>query len=216
MLPEVEVMNLLDVIIETKIIPIAVFSNEYDALKVAEVLMQNSINLLEITLRTEKAYRCIEEISQHFPEFILGSGSVLSKSELNQSIDAGAKFAVSPALDMDVVYCALSNDVSFIPGVMTPTELNMALKSGLEIIKIFPTTYLGGVDYIKAIIAPFRRMNFYLIPTGGINEGNIIDFFQLERVVACGATYIVDNKLVENRDFSELENRIRRMKRILS
>ena len=209
-------MNLLDVLGKTKIIPVAVFKSEYGALKVAELLMKNSFHLLEITLRTEIAYKCINEISRNFPDILLGSGSVLSKENLVRSIDSGAKFGVAPSLDLGVVEYALSGNIRFIPGVATPTELHTAIKSGSDIIKLFPATQLGGVNYIKAIVSPFNMINFSLVPTGGINEKNISEFLQADRVIACGASFMIDSRLIENGNFEEIENRIVKVKEKLS
>lgn len=209
-------MNLLDILKKTRIIPVAVFTSEYGALKVAELLVKNSLNILEITLRTEIAFRCINEISQNFPEIVLGSGSILSKEDLVMSIDNGAKFGVAPSLDLEIIEYALSVNTMFIPGIATPTELHTALKSGIDIIKIFPVTQLGGTKYIKAIIPPFNKMNFSLVPTGGINEKNLSDFLQIDHVIACGASFMIDKRLIENSDFQEIENRLVKVKGILS
>ncbi len=209
-------MNLVDVLEKIKIIPITILRDIDDALKVAEVLIQNSINLIEVTLRTEIANKCIKAINQNFPDILLGCGSVLTKNAFEQAIEDGAKFGVAPALDMEIVEYASSIDVPFVPGVTTPTELNTALKSGLDIIKIFPATNLGGAGYIKAITAPFRTMDFHLIPTGGINENNLLEYLQQDKVIACGATYIVDSKLIEKGDFIELKNRIKQIKTMIS
>ncbi len=205
-------MNLFDLLSKTRIIPVTILRDIDNALRIAEILVRNSINLLEITLRTEIAYKCIREVTRNFPDLIVGCGSVLSKDALEQAVESGAQFGVAPSLDMDIVDYSISKKIPFLPGIATPSELHLALKSGLDIIKLFPATNFGGPNYIKAIIAPFRTMDFHVVPTGGINEDNIMDYLQQERVIACGATYIVDSKLIEKGDFLELENRIKKMK----
>jgi 2-dehydro-3-deoxyphosphogluconate aldolase / (4S)-4-hydroxy-2-oxoglutarate aldolase len=215
MLSKIKNVNLLEILRKNKVIPVAVFSEINNAKKTAELLVKNSIGLLEITLRTEIAFKCLKEISKSFPELIIGAGSVLSKDALKEAIDCGAGFGVAPALDFEVVNFALSKKVTFIPGVSTPTELNSAIKADLRFIKIFPAVNIGGPDYIKAITAPFKMKDFYLIPTGGINEKNIAEYLKTDRVIACGASYIVDSKLIEKGDFGELENRIKKTKELL-
>jgi 2-dehydro-3-deoxyphosphogluconate aldolase/(4S)-4-hydroxy-2-oxoglutarate aldolase len=215
MLSKIKNVNLLDILKKNKVIPVAVFSDINNAKKTAELLLKNSIDLLEITLRTEIAFKCIDELGKSFPELIIGAGSVLSKDALKEAFDCGAGFGVAPGLDFELVNFALSKKITFIPGVSTPTELNSAIKAGLIFIKIFPAANIGGPDYIKAITAPFKMKDFYLIPTGGINEKNIADYLKTDRVISCGASYIVDSKLIEKGEFSELENRIKRTKELL-
>jgi 2-dehydro-3-deoxyphosphogluconate aldolase / (4S)-4-hydroxy-2-oxoglutarate aldolase len=207
-------VNLLDILRKNKVIPVAVFSDINNAKKTAELLLKNSIGLLEITLRTEIAFKCLEEISKDLPGLIVGAGSVLSKDAFEKAINCGAGFGVAPCLDLELVNFAQSKKVTFIPGVSTPTELNSAIKADLKFIKIFPASNIGGPDYIKAITAPFKLKDFYLIPTGGINEKNIAEYLKTDRVIACGASYIVDSNLIEKGDFNELENRIKRTKEL--
>lgn len=216
MLSKTESVNLFEILNKSKIVPIAVFGDLNGALKTAEILLQNSVNLLEITLRTEIALKCISEISKKFPELLIGSGSVLAEDALSKAIDSGAKFAVAPGLDLKLVEFALSKKIPFVPGVSTPTELNTALQADLKFIKIFPAMNLGGPEYIKAITAPFRIKDFYLIPTGGINEGNIAEYVKTDRVIACGASYIVDSKLIEKGDYNEMSVRIQKTKKLLN
>ena len=208
-------MNLIETLKKSKLIPIAVFNDVDNALKTAEILVKNSFYLLEITLRTEAAFKCIKEISYTFPELLLGSGSVLSKADLEKAVDLGAKFGVAPGFDMGLVDFAVNSNIAFIPGIATPTELNSVLQAELKLIKIFPIVTLGGTNYIKAITAPFKIKDFYLIPTGGVKESNIAEYMEIDRVIACGASYIVDSNLIEKGDFIELEKRLQRTKKLL-
>ena len=215
MLSENKTIALTEVFRKNKVIPIAVFNDVDSAKKAAELLLKNSIDLLEITLRTEIAFKCLTELRKTFPEMTIGAGSILTKDALDEAINCGAGFYVAPGLDFEMVDYAFSKDITFIPGVITPTELNSAIKAGLKFIKLFPAENIGGIEYIKAIIAPFRMKDFYLLPTGGINEKKIAEYLKIDRTIACGASYIVDSKLIEKGDFVEFENRIKRTKEIL-
>jgi len=215
MLPEIKNINLLEILTNSKIIPVAVFSDLNNALKTAELLLKNSIHLIEITLRTEIAFECIKEIRKKFPELTTGCGSALSIPALRRAVDAGAVFGVAPGMDFELVDFASSIKLPFIPSIMTPSELNSAIKANLKFIKIFPAANIGGPEYIKAVTAPFRTRDFYLVPTGGINENNISEYMKTEKVIACGATYIVDSKLIEKGEFEELGRRIQKTKELL-
>jgi 2-dehydro-3-deoxyphosphogluconate aldolase / (4S)-4-hydroxy-2-oxoglutarate aldolase len=200
--------SLHDILRNARVVPVAVFEDVNAALETCSVLIQCSLPVIEITLRTEAALDCIRAISEKFPELQTGAGSILSVEALADAQRAGARFAVAPCLDPDVVRHAREIGIPFVPGVATPSELNHALKLGCEIIKIFPAEDLGGPAYISALTAPFRRKKFSLIPTGGINEKNIGGYFSIPQVIACGASYIVDARLVAKGDFASLAERI--------
>ncbi|MFC1668868.1 bifunctional 4-hydroxy-2-oxoglutarate aldolase/2-dehydro-3-deoxy-phosphogluconate aldolase [Spirochaetota bacterium] len=205
-------VDVLKILEGARIVPVAVLEDSTKALKVAELLLEHSINILEITLRTDEALECIRVISEKIPQIVLAAGSVLTKDALGKAVDCGAKFAVSPMLDPDIINFSNSLDIPFIPGITTPTELNEALKH-TGIVKIFPSQHIGGVGYIKSILAPFGMMDFRIFPTGGIDGTNYQDYLNIDKVIACGMSYIVDRKLVEKDDYKSLG---KRMKEIMS
>lgn len=199
--------ELLDVIKRNPIVPVAVFTRVQDALKIAELLMEHSVTVLEVTMRTKEAEECIREVGKKFPEMTLGAGSVLDIDSLDRARGAGAVFGVAPCLDLKVLEHAKKKKITFVPGISTPSELNQAL-AFTSIIKIFPAAQLGGPDYIKSITAPFKMRDFYLIPTGGVNNKNYKEYLKVDRVLACGMTYMVDGKLIEGGDFTAISARL--------
>jgi len=203
-----------ELIRKAKIVPVAVFGDTKSAVRTAALLEEASLPLVEVTLRTEAAFDCIREIARTLPGVTIGAGSVLSVESLKKAADAGAAFFVAPCLDTEVMEYASALDVSFIPGVATPSELNQALKSGSDIIKIFPAGVLGGVKYIDAVTAPFKTRRFGLIPTGGVGESNGAEYLANPFVVACGASSIVDPALVDAADYDALARRIEGMKKV--
>lgn len=214
MLSKDECINITEVFREVRIIPVAVFSSVNRAVRTAGLLRSYSINVLEITLRTPDAFECIREVRKVYPDMCVGAGSVLTADALQNAVSCGAMFGVSPSLDMSVIAAAKNAGVPFIPGIATPSELLTALNAGCGIIKIFPAAELGGVPYIKAITAPFKMMDFHLIPTGGVDEKNFTSFMAADRVLACGASYPVHSALVDAEKFDDLEKRIAHMKEL--
>jgi len=200
-------MELKMIIGKTRIIPVSVFEDVISALRTVELLVKYNVNVIEITLRTENAFNCITAIRKEFPSTLPGAGSVLNIDDLVRAVDCGALFAVAPCLDEEVAGYAAELNIPFVPGVSTPGELNKALKFS-RIIKLFPAHLLGGTDYLKAITAPFRRLNFDLIPTGGIDNKNFQDYLGCEKVLACGLTYPVAENLIREKDYSTIEKRI--------
>ncbi len=205
-------VDLVSIFKTNRVIPVAQFDDRESALKTAGLLVRNSIGILEITLRTESAIENIRAVCKEYPALTVGAGSVLSTDSLAKACDAGASFCVAPGMDPGLVDYAEERGVPFIPGVSTPTELNTALKT-CELIKIFPASLLGGVEYIKAVSAPFRSRIFHLVPTGGVTKDNYLDYLKQERVIAVGMSYIVDTALVMKGDYAALDER---MKNVMS
>ncbi len=195
----------------SRVLPVGVFDDEERILKVAELLLENGISTIEITLRSSTALDCLGAVTSEFPEMHAGTGSVLNTDDFRRSVDAGAKFIVSPSLEEELVEYAVGKKVIYIPGVATPTELNNALKLKASLVKIFPASQLGGASYIRAILAPFAMKNFSIIPTGGIDDSNIGEYLDIPRVLSCGSSYVVDRTLVNEGNYEELRARIQKM-----
>lgn len=200
-------MKFEEILKDVRIVPVCVFDNAEAALKTAELLVRRNINIIEITLRTESAYRCIEAVVKEFKGLIAGAGSVFTPEQLEKAVSAGAEFAVSPCLDNDVMDHAEKMGIPFVPGVATPGELFRAIKR-TKIVKLFPAESLGGTDYIQSAFAPFKLFDYYLMPTGGVDNRNFRKYLALDKVVACGMSYPVSDKLISEGRFDLLEERI--------
>jgi 2-dehydro-3-deoxyphosphogluconate aldolase/(4S)-4-hydroxy-2-oxoglutarate aldolase len=197
-----------DLLKKIKCIPVCVFEDVDSALKTAELLLKHDVSVIEITLRTEKAFDCIKAIKNEFKNSVVGAGSVLKESDFTKVSDCGAVFAVSPCFDESLCEEAKRINMPYIPGAATPSEIFKALKYS-NLIKIFPASMLGGVEYIKAVTAPFKMFDFDLIPTGGIDNINYKEYLGVEKVAACGLSYPVNEKLVKDKKFDEIEHRIK-------
>lgn len=204
-------LDLTAVLEKNRIIPIAQFDDPRAALRTAELLSKHSFGILEITLRTDVALECIAAVCREFPGLVVGAGSILTLDSFKKASDAGASFSVAPGTDMEIVDYANSRSIPFIPGVATPTEINAALAK-CPVIKLFPAVQLGGIEYIKAVTAPFKTKKFHLVPTGGVNQENYRDYLSQDRVIAVGMSYPVDSGLVQKGDFATLEERMKKIK----
>lgn len=184
------------------IVPVVVLQDENDALPLARALLEGGISTMEITFRTKAAPGAIARIAKEFRQMLPGAGTVLSVDQVRRAIDAGARYIVSPGLKADVVeYCRAQN-IPVIPGVSTPTEISSAMEMGLDLVKFFPAEACGGLEYLKAISAPFGGMRF--IPTGGIDEGNLLGYLRFPPVVACGGSWMVKADLLAGKRFDEV------------
>lgn len=185
------------------IIPVVALPKLEHALPLAESLLEGGLPCAEITFRTTAAAEAIEQISKRFPELLLGAGTVLTTEQAQRAMDAGAQFIVSPGTNPTTVEFCLSKGVTIFPGVCTPSEVEMNLAKGVDVLKFFPAEPAGGVNFLKAICAPYKQVRF--IPTGGIDAKNIGQYLALPQVVACGGSWMVKPELFEAGDFAEVK-----------
>jgi 2-dehydro-3-deoxyphosphogluconate aldolase/(4S)-4-hydroxy-2-oxoglutarate aldolase len=184
------------------IVPVLVINNVAEALPIAEALLTAGVKVLEVTLRTPAALDVISAIARELPEAIVGSGTVTNRLQLQQSYDAGAKFAISPGLTKDLLQAGNEGNIALIPGISSISELMDGADYGYDHLKFFPAEASGGVNAIKSIGGPFPDIRF--CPTGGINLNNVRDYLALPNVVCCGGSWLVSSEIVENKNWSEI------------
>lgn len=184
------------------IVPVVKIDQAKDAVPLARALQEGGLPLAEVTFRTAAAEESIRNITTAMSDLLVGAGTVLTVEQAEQALRAGAKFIVTPGFSAKVVQFCLERKVPITPGVATPTEIQMALEQGLEVVKFFPADALGGIKTLKALSAPFGAVKF--IPTGGINADNIAEYILFPKVVACGGTWMVKDDLIKSGKFEEI------------
>ena len=176
------------------VIPVITIEQPQQALPLAEALVAGGLRVLEITLRTPHALAAITAIRQALPNAIVGAGTVINRSNYQQALDAGAEFIVSPGFTPELLACAKSSAVPFLPGVNTPSEIMQLFGHGITAMKFFPAEAAGGVPMLKSIGAPLPQALF--CPTGGITPANAKDYLALPNVACVGGSWMVTQELV--------------------
>lgn len=184
------------------IVPVLVINKVEEALPIAEALLAADIKVLEVTLRTPAALDVISTIAKELPEAVVGSGTVTNRQQLQQSYDAGAKFAISPGLTKDLLQAGNEGNIALIPGISSISELMDGADFGYDHLKFFPAEASGGVNAIKSIGGPFPDIRF--CPTGGINLANVKDYLALPNVMCCGGSWLVSNEIVKGKNWQEI------------
>jgi 2-dehydro-3-deoxyphosphogluconate aldolase/(4S)-4-hydroxy-2-oxoglutarate aldolase len=184
------------------LIPVVKIDQPSQAIPLAEALLTGGLPCAEITFRTAAAEESIRLISRAFPEIVLGAGTVLTTTQAQQAADAGARYIVSPGFDGKVVAWCQAHGLPILPGVATPTEIQMALDKGLDLLKFFPAEALGGIPMLEAVAAPFGAVRF--IPTGGISAANLAAYLSLPMVFAVGGSWLVTARLLSDGAFEEI------------
>jgi len=144
------------------------------ALFAAETVYEAGIPVVEITMTVPNAVEVIAQLTQNYPNFIVGAGTVLDTETAKRCVDAGARFLTSPGLVPEVLECALKSGVAAIPGALTPSEVIAAWKAGADFVKIFPCAMVGGDQYIRALKVPLPQIR--LIASGGVNQITAANF----------------------------------------
>ncbi len=185
------------------LVPVVKISKSDSSIPLANALIRGGIPCVEITFRTHEAQESIKLISEKVPEMLVGAGTILSIEQVDRAVSAGAKFIVSPGLDTTVVDYCIQNNILIIPGVNTPSDIQKALQYGIKTLKFFPAEASGGLHLIKALKGPFPNIRF--IPSGGINETNIVEYLANPNIIACGGTWMVKDSLINERKFDQIE-----------
>jgi 2-dehydro-3-deoxyphosphogluconate aldolase/(4S)-4-hydroxy-2-oxoglutarate aldolase len=181
-------MKIDDVLTLAPVIPVLTIEDVAHARPIAEALVAGGLRALEVTLRTPVAVDAIRQMSL-VEGAVVGAGTVLNEADLAASLEAGARFVVSPGLTRELAENAMHLGVPFLPGVQTPSDIMRGLDLGLSRFKFFPATAAGGVPALKALSAPFRQCRF--CPTGGITQETAGDWLALVAVACVGGSWLV-------------------------
>ncbi len=184
------------------IVPVIKIDDEAKALPLARALIEGGIPCAEVTFRTAQAEDAIRKITQTYPEMLVGAGTVINVELAKKAISAGAAFIVSPGFNPSVVDYCISQNVPIIPGVSSPSQVELALEKGLTELKFFPAEQSGGVGMLDALGGPFPQVSF--MPTGGISSTNLSDYIKRKNVIACGGSWMVKAELIDRENWAEI------------
>ncbi|MEY8764726.1 MULTISPECIES: bifunctional 4-hydroxy-2-oxoglutarate aldolase/2-dehydro-3-deoxy-phosphogluconate aldolase [Clostridium] len=195
--------SLADKIRKIGIIPVVKINDAKNSIPLVKALKEGGLDSVEITFRSPAAQNAIENVHREFPEFIVGAGTVITVRQVEEAVEAGASFIISPGYIDEVVDYCLGKNIFVIPGCSSASEVAKAVNKGLKIVKFFPAEASGGIKTLKAFSGPYPDVKF--IPTGGINEENLSRYLNLKNVIACGGTWMVKDFLVEEKKFDQIE-----------
>ncbi|ELA6598115.1 bifunctional 4-hydroxy-2-oxoglutarate aldolase/2-dehydro-3-deoxy-phosphogluconate aldolase [Vibrio alginolyticus] len=184
-----------------KVIPVIAINKAEDAIPLGRTLVENGMPCAEITFRTECAAEAIRAMRAEFPEMLIGAGTILTNEQVDQAIEAGVDFIVSPGFNPRTVQYCLDKSVAIVPGVNNPSLVEQAMEMGLRTLKFFPAEPSGGVGMLKALTAVYPVK---FMPTGGVSLGNVDEYLSIPSVLACGGTWMVPTKLIDEGKWDEL------------
>ena len=194
----------MSILEKNKILPVIVLNDVSEALPVAEALLAGGIQAIEVTFRTEAAAGSIKAIREKLPEMTVAAGTVVTLEQAKRAIDAGSQFCLAPGTDPEVVAYSHSLDIPFIPGVMTPSDVQLANKLGCSHLKFFPAEAAGGVPLLKSLIAPYKSLGLKFCPTGGVKPGNLSSYLSIPEIFAVGGTWLATPQLINDGAWSTI------------
>lgn len=192
-----------------KIVPVIAIDSEEHAVPLADALIKGGLPLAEITFRTAAATAVIRKIKKERPDIIIGAGTILTMENLHSAIDAGAVFGVAPGLNPEIVIEAAKLSFPFIPGIITPSEIEKALSIGCRLLKFFPAGDAGGAKMLKSLSGPYSHMGVKFMPTGGVTVENVKDYLALPSVAAVGGTWIAKREDISAGKWGKIEENCR-------
>lgn len=200
--------EILKKISDIGIVPVIKLNDARDAAPLAKALCRGGLPCAEVTFRTDACIESIKAMKKECPDMIVGAGTVLTTRQVDEAVEAGSEFIVSPGLNPDVVKYCVNRGITITPGCANPSDIEQAIKYGLEVAKFFPAEASGGIKMIKSMAAPYGNIKFF--PTGGINADNITEYLSYDRVICCGGTWMVPSDLINEGKFDEIEILVRK------
>ncbi|HZJ06008.1 MAG TPA: bifunctional 4-hydroxy-2-oxoglutarate aldolase/2-dehydro-3-deoxy-phosphogluconate aldolase [Nocardioidaceae bacterium] len=184
------------------VIPVVVLHDVAHAVPVAEALVEGGVPVIELTLRTPEALRCIEQIATHVPEILVGAGTIVAPDQAKDALSAGAQFLVSPGTTDLLAAAMQETGLPHLPGAATVSEVLRLLELGYSEMKLFPAEVSGGVGFLKAIGAPVPHARF--CPTGGITEANAASYLALPNVGCVGGSWLTPADAMRDHDWARI------------
>jgi len=190
---------------DARLIAVLVIDEAESAVPLAEALLRGGVTAMELTLRTPAAFAAAAAIRAACPDMRLGLGTILSTDQIAPALAAGAEFGVSPGVNPEIIRRAAEAGLPFGPGVMTPTDVDVAIREGCRLLKFFPAESAGGLAHLKNIAAPFAHLGPKFVPLGGIHLGNLKTWLDSDLVAAVGGSWIAPREAIQARDWQRIE-----------
>lgn len=185
------------------VIPVLTVEGPADAVPMARALVKGGLRALEVTLRTKGALDALRALAQEVPEAVVGAGTVLNPGQLDAALAAGARFIVSPGSTGGLAEAVKSAGVAYIPGIQTVSEAMAMADQGFRLLKFFPASAAGGLEWLKSVAAPLAALRF--CPTGGVSAETAPAYLQLPNVACVGGSWVVPKAAVEAGDWAQIE-----------
>ena len=200
---------------ENRLIPVIEIEQSEDAVPLANALLEGGLTIIEITFRTAAAAESIRQVRAHFPEMLVGAGTIVTWEQAEQAAEVGSQFLVSPGFEPSLAQKVAQRGLPYLPGIATASELQGALAAGFGACKFFPAEQSGGVQVLKTFAATFRAFAPRFVPTGGIQLSNLELWFREPSVLAVGGSWLALSQWVRDQDWEAIRESVATSVRIV-
>lgn len=187
------------------VVAVVTAENPEDAGPIARALLTGGVGAIELTFRTARAAEAIRRIRAEVPEILVGAGTLLNRAHVEAAIEAGALFGVAPGCNPATIAAARECGLPFAPGVMTPTDMEIALEHGCRVLKYFPASNLAGPSALETMAAPFAHLGLRFIPLGGINLASLPQWLASPSVLCVGGSWLAPRDVIQRKDWAALQ-----------
>lgn len=201
--------SLTDKLAAARIVAVVTVEAPADAVEVARALLAGGISAIELTFRTAAAAEAIRRIRAEVPDVLVGAGTLLNAGDVDLAFHAGAAFGVAPGCNPRTLAAARERSLPFAPGVMTPTEIELALEAQCNVMKFFPAQSAGGLKHLQTMAAPFVRHGLRFIPLGGINGESLAEYLRHPLVLCVGGSWFASAEQIQRKDWAGIAARAR-------
>ncbi|MBB1291562.1 bifunctional 4-hydroxy-2-oxoglutarate aldolase/2-dehydro-3-deoxy-phosphogluconate aldolase [Pseudoalteromonas sp. SR41-4] len=184
------------------LLPLIQADTAEQGVNIAKAMAAAGLGLVEVVLRTDASLAAIKAIKEAVPSLKVGAGTVINAEILQQALDAGSDFIVTPAVSPSLLAALKECPVPVVPGVSNTADILLALEAGFTEQKLFPASLSGGAPFLKAVSTVFQSVSF--CPTGGVNAQNKHEYLVLDNVIAVGGTWIAPKEWVEQENWQAI------------
>ena len=208
--------NLIQKINDSGIIAVLIVDEIKHAVPLANALLKGGVDTIELTLRTPAALDAARLIKKEVPEITLGFGTVLTVDQIKCVVDIGADFAVSPGCNPKIITEAFKQGLSFAPGIMTPTDIEIAVQAGCRVLKFFPAATSGGIEHLESMSAPYNYLGLKFIPLGGCNMKNAPTYLKSDLITAIGGSWLAKRDLIQSEDWETITANAKEIRNLIT
>jgi 2-dehydro-3-deoxyphosphogluconate aldolase/(4S)-4-hydroxy-2-oxoglutarate aldolase len=192
-----------------QIIAVVVVDEPHDAVPLVEALQAGGIAGIELTLRTPSAFESLQQIRAAYPDFLIGLGTLIEAQQIVPALEWGADFAVAPGCNPAILQATAAAGLPFFPGIVTPSDIELALAAGRTLMKFFPAEPSGGMPYLRSMAAPYAHREVAFIPLGGLDANNFTTYLADPLVPAVGGSWIAPRDLIRKREWETITQNAR-------
>lgn len=203
-------MILIDKLLEGKILIVIRGLNVKESTDLCHILLENDVRFVEVSFSDEDASDVLRALKSSFDgKLFLGAGTVFEERIYQKALASGANYVLSPGLSQKVAELSKKDQIPYIPGVFTSTDVQNALELGLDLLKLYP----ADLDLLRSYRGPFPKVKF--MPFGGVTDANVVQYFSYGASAVGIGSYIANKELLQEKRFTELADRIKKIKQLI-